>query len=203
MFCCDLYWWLCSSNHFCDSHFWTLSRILVSCYFILSPVQTNATLLANNSQHLLDVTCCVRLHTLLHVVAYCCMLLGVAAQSLKPVKLLATCKRTQQLPTLLGQPCSELLRPFSRSFRLYWCEVSSSRTVNWIFSIYVEQLLSFKYKSLRFELLDRVLTFVIKPTWEKNKEGIKNAFKATYKDFHNETNSFKILEIMTIPIGSF
>ena len=25
-----------------------------------------------------------------------------------------------------------------------------------------------------------------------SKEGIKNAFKATYKDFHNETNSFKI-----------
>ena len=43
----------------------------------LSPVQTDATLL--------DVTCCVRLHTLLHVVA----------QSLKLVKRLATCKRTQ------------------------------------------------------------------------------------------------------------
>ena len=36
----------------------------------------------------LDVTCCVRLHTLLHVVA----------QSLKSVKLLGTCKRTQQRP---------------------------------------------------------------------------------------------------------
>ena len=31
---------------------------------ILSPVQTDATLL--------DVTCCVRLHTLLHVVGSCC-----------------------------------------------------------------------------------------------------------------------------------
>ena len=31
-----------------------------------SPVQTEATLL--------DVTCCVRLHTLLHVVACCCLL---------------------------------------------------------------------------------------------------------------------------------
>ena len=30
------------------------------------------------------------------------MLVGVVAQSLKPVKLLATCKRTQQLPTMLG-----------------------------------------------------------------------------------------------------
>ena len=31
----------------------------------------------------------------------CCMLLGVFAQSLKPVKLLATSKQTQQLPTVL------------------------------------------------------------------------------------------------------
>ena len=54
----------------------------ISC---LSPVQTNAILL--------DVTCCVRLPNLLHVVA----------RSLKPGKRLATCKRTQQLPTLLGQ----------------------------------------------------------------------------------------------------
>ena len=36
---------------------------------------------------LLAVTCCVRLLTLLHVVA----------QNLKPVKLLVTCKRTQQV----------------------------------------------------------------------------------------------------------
>ena len=36
-----------------------------------------------------------------HPVACCDMLLGVVAQSLKPVKLLATCKRTQHLPTPL------------------------------------------------------------------------------------------------------
>ena len=41
--------------------------------------------------------------------------LGVVAQSLKPFKLLATCKRTQQLLAMLGQQCWELLRPFSRS----------------------------------------------------------------------------------------
>ena len=35
VFFCDLYWWLCSSNHFCDGHFWILSRILVSCHFLL------------------------------------------------------------------------------------------------------------------------------------------------------------------------
>ena len=41
---------------------------------------------------LLYVTCCVRLLTLLHVVA----------QTLKWVKLLASCKRMQQLPSMLG-----------------------------------------------------------------------------------------------------
>ena len=37
----------------------------------------------------LDVTCCVRLHTLLHVVACGCVMLGVVERSLKPVKLLS------------------------------------------------------------------------------------------------------------------
>ena len=49
-------------------------------------------------------------------VACCCALLGVVVQSLKPVKLLAKCKRTQQRPTLLGQQWWELLHPFARSF---------------------------------------------------------------------------------------
>ena len=49
-------------------------------------MQADATFLANIK--LLDDTCCVRLYTLLHVVA--------RAQSLKPVKLLS-----QQLPTFL------------------------------------------------------------------------------------------------------
>ena len=42
------------------------------------------------------LTCCVRLYTRLHV-------LGFVAQSVQAAKLLATCKRTQQLPTMLGQ----------------------------------------------------------------------------------------------------
>ena len=49
----------------------------------------------------------VCMHTLF---ACCCVLLGFVAQSLKPVKLLATIKRTQQLPTLL--------RLFARSLTL-------------------------------------------------------------------------------------
>ena len=63
---------------------------------------------------LLYVTCCVRLHTLLHVVACCCLLLGVVVQSLNPVKLLATCKQTQQVPTMLG-----VVGPFARSLTLF------------------------------------------------------------------------------------
>ena len=42
------------------------------------------------------------LRLFVHPVACCWMLLRVVAQSLKPVKLLATYKRTQQLPTMLG-----------------------------------------------------------------------------------------------------
>ena len=55
----------------------------------LSPVLTDATLLANNSQH------CWMLHVAF-VCTPCCMLLDVVAQSLKPVKLFS-----QQLPTFL------------------------------------------------------------------------------------------------------
>ena len=64
----------------------------------------------------MGVTCCFRLHTLLHVVVCCCVLLGAGAQSLKPVKRLTTCKRTQELPTFLAQHCWELLLPFAHGF---------------------------------------------------------------------------------------
>ena len=46
-----------------------------------------------------------------HPVTCCSVLLGVVVHSLKPVKLLATCKRTQQLATLQAQQ----LRPFACS----------------------------------------------------------------------------------------
>ena len=58
---------------------------------------------------------------MLQVASVCtsyCMLLRVVAQCLIPVKRLATCKRTQQLPTWLGQQCWELLRPFARTLCL-------------------------------------------------------------------------------------
>ena len=51
---------------------------MISPVLHLSALQTGATLL--------DVTWCVRLHILLHVVTCCCIMLGVVAQSLEPVK---------------------------------------------------------------------------------------------------------------------
>ena len=52
------------------------------------PTQTDITLL--------DVICCVHLHTLLHVVG------NSVAQSLKPVKLLATCKQRETTLNIVG-----------------------------------------------------------------------------------------------------
>ena len=49
-----------------------------------------------------NIVGCYMLRPFAHPVACCCVLLGVVAQSLKPVKLLAASKRTQQLPTLLA-----------------------------------------------------------------------------------------------------
>ena len=51
-------------------------------------------------------------------VACCFVLLGVIAQSLKPVKLLAVCKRTQQLPTMLRfvASCVRLHEALDRTF---------------------------------------------------------------------------------------
>ena len=76
------------------SHWFVFPKLFPSFFFshhlsYLSPVQTDATLLANNSQN------CWMLHVA-SVCTPCCMLLDVVAQSLKPVKLFS-----QQLPTFL------------------------------------------------------------------------------------------------------
>ena len=98
-------WWTsptgahdCITRFFCTAKsFYSLNNVFCfrasnvyedKCKVLTEHVQTDATLL--------DVTCCVRLHTLLHVVG------NGWAKSWKPVKLLATCKGTQQLPTLLA-----------------------------------------------------------------------------------------------------
>ena len=50
-----------------------------------------------------NIVGCYMLRPFTQPVACCCALLGVVARSLKPGNRLATCKQTQQLPTLLGQ----------------------------------------------------------------------------------------------------
>ena len=62
----------------------------------LKPRENGRNILGQQLPALLDATCCVRLHTLLHVVVCCCVFFGVVAQSLKLVNLLS-----QQLPTFL------------------------------------------------------------------------------------------------------
>ena len=65
-----------------------MHRLAVKTFFTVLAIFA---LLANNSQN------CWMLHAALFAqpVACCCVLLGVVAQSLKPVNLLAPCKRTQ------------------------------------------------------------------------------------------------------------
>ena len=71
----------------------------------------NAACTCKRTQHCWPTTSnivgCYMLRPFAHPVACCCVLLRVVAQSLKPVKLLSTCKGTQQLPTML--------RPFTQA----------------------------------------------------------------------------------------
>ena len=60
---------------------------------------------------LLDVICCVRLHTLLHVVGCCCAKFETG-QTFRPVQTDAT------LLAYNSRHCWELLRPFARSLTL-------------------------------------------------------------------------------------
>ena len=69
-------------------------------FLVPSGPNVNLKLRVNGRNIVGHVACCVRLQTLLHVVACCCELLR---KVLKLVKPLATCKRTQQLSTWLGQ----------------------------------------------------------------------------------------------------
>ena len=70
----------------------------------------DATLFAKSSQHFW------MLH--IHVASnctHCCMLLGIAVQSLKPVNL-AMCKGTQQIT--VGSYWPTMLRPFCQGFKV-------------------------------------------------------------------------------------
>ena len=88
-------------------------------------MQTDATLLANNSQrcwmlHIPSV--CLLCYMLLRVVESCCA-------KFETGQTLSYVQRTQQLPTLLAQQCWELLRPFARSFNPYGDGVKLSRNM--------------------------------------------------------------------------
>ena len=62
---------------------------------------------------LLDVTCCVRLHTLLHVVGCCCAKFETG-RTFRPVQ------TDRTLLAFNSQHCWELLRPFARSLTLFF-----------------------------------------------------------------------------------
>ena len=85
---------------------------------ILRPMQTDATLLAINSQHCWAQQCC----DLLRPFAWNHNNI-IIAYSLKPVKLLDPCKRTQHCwpttPNNVGS-CQHLLRPFAWAFKALW-----------------------------------------------------------------------------------
>ena len=79
------------------------------------PVQTDATLLASNTQH-----CWAQHLASACMEPQCWHLLALVAYSLKPVKLLGPCKRTQycwpKTPNNTQQ-CCDLLRPFAWTLR--------------------------------------------------------------------------------------
>ena len=81
----------------------------------------------------------VRVHTLLHVVACCCVLLGIVAQGFNPVKLLS-----QKNPQISFVPClswspklSAAMLPFALLFQHYWghaCALHLVSKVLWVVS---------------------------------------------------------------------
>ena len=88
--------------------YWSMTSLFLGC------VQTDATLL--------NVTCCVRLHTLLHVVASCCTKFE-AGQTFQPT--------TPNISFVLWSPkrSATMLDPFAQLFQHCWGHVRSSRTV--------------------------------------------------------------------------
>ena len=88
-------------------------RIIVECYMLL---------------------CTTRFH---FVACFCVFRSNVCWELLRKVwnwiKRLATCKRTQQLSTLLGQKCWELLRSFTCSIKTYrWSDSSHEfEVISW------------------------------------------------------------------------
>ena len=95
------------------------------------------------------------LRPLTHPVACCCVLLGVLAQSLKPVNE-TTCKRTKHLPTLLDQQSWELLRPFPRSLIANIYGQSSKTASKAYYDTFVNRL-----ESHLVEMLNKAIIMII------------------------------------------
>ena len=77
------------------------SSSLLRIFRMLNPRANEHNIVGRQLSTLLNVTDRYMLRPSAHPFACCCVLLGVVAQSLKPFKLSATYKRTQQLATLL------------------------------------------------------------------------------------------------------
>ena len=86
----------------------TLKNTIVS---LVKPRANGRNIVDQQLPTLLDVTCCVRLHTLLHVVGCCCAKFETG-QTFRPVQTDAT------LLAYNSRHCWELLRPFARSLTL-------------------------------------------------------------------------------------
>ena len=110
----------------CRRHCSCLSSLL-----LIRPRVKGSNIVDQQLPTLLNVICCVRLHTLLHVVACCwefivasvCTLLQHGRNNTQHrwrnnvgsccIRLHTTATRTQQHATLLAQQCRELLHPFA------------------------------------------------------------------------------------------
>ena len=92
------------SQQCCVRLHWTLQQCL------LSPVQTEATFLANNSQH-----CWIgfRLHTLSYDVGSCCA-------KFETGQTFSYVQTDETTPNNVGSCWSTMLRPFAPDFIVYW-----------------------------------------------------------------------------------
>ena len=88
-----------------------LDTALISMY--IKPRANRRNIVGQQLPTLLDVTCCVRLHTLLHVVGCCCVLLrkGWTGQTFKPT--------TPNISFVMWSPkrSATMLDPFARFFQ--------------------------------------------------------------------------------------
>ena len=102
----------------------SLSKVLVS-----SKPNTNQWIIKPcvNGRNIVGQQHCNMLHVA-SVWTPCCMLLGVIEQSLKPAKLIASCKRTQQLPTMLR--CVRLHGAVNSRMNFCWYKLTPAQLIS-------------------------------------------------------------------------